>query len=100
MSRKKKWKILALGAGAVACLTLLFSCPCMTEPQVDQGRWTVLENHRYPIQALAFDSAGVNLAAAGYFLQGQQGWELALWNLEKEHRLSARTQHTETVRCL
>jgi WD40 repeat protein len=100
MSRKKKWKILVLGAGAVACMTLLFSCPRRTEPQVDQARWTVLETHRFPIQALAFNSAGASLAAAGYFLQGQQGWELIRWNLEKGHPLSVRAQHTETVRCL
>jgi hypothetical protein len=81
MSRSKKRKLVAIGSLALVCLTALFSCLRSTSPPAGEDRLTVLQGHRFPVQALTFSPDGTTLTSAACFLQDLQGMEVAVWDV-------------------
>jgi WD40 repeat protein len=92
MSRKKKWKILALGVSAVACVTLLFSCRHSSDPPDGSGRLLTLEGHHFPVQALAFSPDGTTVTSAAFPSTGQGSeLEVAVWRAATGKRMTQQT---------
>jgi WD40 repeat protein len=100
MVLQKKWKRLALWACAAACMTLPFLFPRGTRSRADRIRPTILEGHRFPVQALAFGRDGATLTAAGYLSRDPGGWEVSVWDVGTGHPAQPRTAHAEAVRSL
>jgi WD40 repeat protein len=95
MSLGKRWKLPALGCLALASLTALLLRPGCTgrRPAAAEQRATVLEGHRAPVQALAFDPDGSALASAAYYGNvPQRAMELTLWDVATGTRLAQRTE--------
>jgi WD40 repeat protein len=100
MTLRKNWKVLALWAGAAACLALPFLFLHGTRSRNDRERPTVLEGHRFPVQALAFGRDGATLAAACYFTGVPGGWEATVWDVGTGHPAVPRAAHAEAARSL
>jgi WD40 repeat protein len=78
MTRRKKRTLLALSASGLVVLTTLFGCPRGTGPRTGEDRPTVLEGHRFPVQALAFDSDGAALTTIAFYSGSKV--EAAVWD--------------------
>jgi hypothetical protein len=81
MSRSRKQKLVVSGSLALALGTLLFSCFRHTIPRTSQDRFTVLEGHRFPVQALAFGPDGSSLTSAAFSAtENGSALELSTWD--------------------
>jgi WD40 repeat protein len=96
MSLGKRWKLPAVGCLALTSLTALLIRPGWIGRRPDEAveqRGTVLEGHRLPVQALAFDPDGSALASAAYYINvPERGVEVALWDVATGTRLARRTE--------
>jgi WD40 repeat protein len=96
MSLGKQWKLPAIGCIALTILTVLLLRPGCTGRRPDaaeEQQSTVLEGHRAPVQALAFDPDGSVLASAAYYSNiPERAMELALWDVATGTRLAGRTE--------
>jgi WD40 repeat protein len=97
MALGKRWKLPAVGCLALSTLTVLLIRPgCTGRRPVggeEQQRATVLEGHRPPVQALAFDPDGSTLASAAYYGNvPERAMEVALWDTATGTRLARRTE--------
>jgi WD40 repeat protein len=101
MSLNKQWKLLlAPGAVAAVCLTLLFFFPRGLGPRADRVQTLTLEGHRLPVQALAFATDGATLTAAGYLSRDPRGWEVTVWDVRTGQPSIPRAEHAGAVRSL
>jgi WD40 repeat protein len=100
MTLRTNGKVLALSAGAAACLALPFLFPRGTWWRADRMRPTVLEGHRFPVRDLSFGRDGTTLATAGYFTDAPGGWEVTVWDVGTGHPALPRAARAEAARSL
>jgi WD40 repeat protein len=83
MTGRKKWVLLAFCSLTPALLIVLFGRPRGAHLGAGEDRPSILEGHRSPILALAFDPDGATLtSAAGFQTNPREGVELIVWDLE------------------
>jgi WD40 repeat protein len=81
MSRRKKWKLLAIGSLGLVVVTVLFSCLRCRGPRDGEDRSTVLQGHQLPVQVLAFGPDGATLTSVACY-SGAPKREVATWDVE------------------
>jgi WD40 repeat protein len=104
MSRSKRWKLPAIGCIALALLTVLAvrpGCTSRRRDAADEERVTVLNGHRWPVQALAFSPDGSTLVSGACILNiPARGVEVAAWDVGTGTRLAQRPEQLSRLRCL
>jgi WD40 repeat protein len=102
MSLSKRWKLSATGLSAFALLTVLIVRPGFTGRRPDEAadeKWgTVLNGHRFPVQALAFSPDGSTLVSGSCYINAPgSGLEVAAWDVATGTRLARRTEQLEVL---
>jgi WD40 repeat protein len=104
MSRSKRWKLPAIGCIALALLTVLAVRPGCTgrrRDPADEERVTVLNGHRWPVQALAFSPDGSTLVSGAYYPNVlARGVEVTTWEAGTGTPLAQRTEQLSRLRGL
>src|SRR5947207_2999219 len=97
MTPKKRRQLLAAGLLGVLLAAFLISRsnPLGRWPDRDEGSDTLLPGHRFPVQALAFDTDGTTLTSAAYHASSPQGEaeaEVMVWDVGTRQRRALHTQ--------
>jgi WD40 repeat protein len=101
MSRGKQWNLVMIGFLVALGSTVLFTYLRATAPQTLTDQPTVLQGHRFPIQALTFSHDGTTLTSVAFYITKEAvKCEVADWDVTTGQPTVRAVAPIQACRCL